>query len=279
MKTTCQVCMHHCNLDLGQIGICRARKNVDGVITCINYGQITSMALDAIEKKPLHMFHPGSRILSVGSFGCNLRCPFCQNYEISMADRNMAETRYLEPDALVEIALQCKPQGNIGVAYTYNEPLIGWEYVRDTAKRVRKAGMKNVLVTNGTIELSYAEEILPYIDAMNIDLKGGNEAYYRKLGGNMHSTMAFIACAAKTSHIELTTLVVPGENDDIREMEQMAEWIASIGRESGKEIPLHITRFFPRYHMTDREATEIGSLHRLAQAAGKYLKHVFIGNC
>lgn len=279
MKKTCRVCMHHCKLEPGQTGICRARKNIDGKITCINYGQITSIALDAIEKKPLRMFFPGSKILSVGSFGCNLRCPFCQNHEISMADANMLETMYLSPSELTEMALQYKERGNIGVAYTYNEPLVGWEYVRDTAKLVKMAGMKNVLVTNGTIEPIYAQELLPYIDAVNIDLKGGKEAYYRKLGGDMKSTMAFIALAARSCHVELTMLIVPGENDDVRTVEKMAEWIAYISGLSGKEIPLHITRFFPRYHMTDKGATDVELLHILAHAARKHLKNVFIGNC
>ncbi|MDE6531301.1 MAG: radical SAM protein, partial [Lachnospiraceae bacterium] len=142
--------MHHCSLEPGQRGLCRARKNEDGKIICENYGGITSLALDAIEKKPFKMFQPGSRILSVGSYGCNLKCPFCQNHEISMADFNTAETVYIPPKALADKALACKSAGNIGVAFTYNEPLVGWEYIRDTGTLVKKAGMKNVLVTNGT---------------------------------------------------------------------------------------------------------------------------------
>ncbi|MDE7429472.1 MAG: radical SAM protein, partial [Lachnospiraceae bacterium] len=172
MNTVCQVCMHHCALSPGQTGICRARKNENGQIVCINYGQITSLALDPIEKKPLHMFYPGSLVLSVGSYGCNLRCPFCQNHEISMTDSAGIYTTEMTPQMLVDKALAYKGAGNIGVAYTYNEPLVGWEYVRDTAVLVKKAGMKNVLVTNGTAELSILEELLPYMDAMNIDLKG-----------------------------------------------------------------------------------------------------------
>ena len=185
MKTVCQVCMHHCSLESGQRGICRARKNEDGKIICENYGKITSLALDAIEKKPLKMFHPGSRILSVGSYGCNLRCAFCQNYEISMADFATAETAYISPEDLADKALACKSSGNIGVSFTYNEPLIGWEYIRDTGALIKKVGMKNVLVTNGTASIETLEEILPLIDAMNIDLKGFTESYYRELGGDL----------------------------------------------------------------------------------------------
>ena len=275
MKKICQTCMHHCALLPGQKGICRARKNENGSIVCENYGQVTSLALDPIEKKPLKMFHPGSMILSVGSYGCNMRCPFCQNYEISMADRVESEAVYLSPLELAEQAAKCRNMGNIGAAFTYNEPLVGWEYVRDAAKLVKEAGMKNVLVTNGTAELWVLEEILPYTDAMNIDLKGVTESYYEKLGGSFGQVKAFISRAAKDCHVELTTLIVPGENDREDEMEEEARWIASI---SG-HIPLHVTRFFPRYHMTDRGPTDTGLVRRLARTAGKYLKNVFVGNC
>ncbi len=279
MKQTCHVCMHHCSLAPGQRGICLARKNEGGRILCENYGMVTSLALDPIEKKPLNLFHPGSRVLSVGSFGCNLKCPFCQNHEISMADEETAEAVtglvYLAPEDLARKASECRPAGNIGVAFTYNEPLVGWEYVRDTAKLVKEAGMETVLVTNGLASMEVLEEVLPFIDAMNIDLKGFSGEYYRKLGGDFGTVKAFIARAVKDCHVELTTLIVPGENDGADEMEEEAEWISTLG----KEIPLHITCFFPRYRMTDRGATEIGQIYRLAEMAGKYLEHVFVGNC
>jgi Pyruvate-formate lyase-activating enzyme len=271
--------MHHCSLAPGQTGICLARKNVGGKIVCGNYGMITSLALDPIEKKPLKLFYPGSRILSVGSFGCNLKCPFCQNHEISMADEKTAEAvtglTELSPEELARKASEYRKAGNIGVAFTYNEPLIGWEYVRDTAKLVKAAGMKAVLVTNGSASMEVLEEILPYTDAMNIDLKGFCEAYYRKLGGDLETVKTFIRRAVKDCHVELTTLIVPGENDGIEEMEEEAGWIASLG----KEIPLHISRFFPQYRMTDRRATDVGQIYRLTETAGKYLEHVFAGNC
>ena len=279
MKTVCQVCMHHCALSPGQMGFCRARKNVNNKIVCTNYGRITSIALDPIEKKPLNMFYPGSLILSVGSFGCNLRCPFCQNHEISMTGSEGAHTIEMTPRMLADKALAYKDAGNIGVAYTYNEPLIGWEYVRDTAALVKAAGMKNVLVTNGTAELSILEELLPYIDAMNIDLKGFRQEYYEKLGGSLETVQKLIARAAADCHVELTTLIVPGENDEVSEMEEEAAWIASVENSAGKKIPLHVTRFFPRYHMLDKEATDIMQIHRLADTARKYLNYVFVGNC
>lgn len=277
MRTVCQVCMHHCNLEEGQKGICGARINQGGTIRCDNYGKVTALALDPIEKKPLNMFYPGSLILSVGSYGCNLRCPFCQNHEISMAGQDQGNRDYvrLSPEMLADKARTCKSLGSIGVAFTYNEPLVGWEYVRDTAKLVKEAGMVNVLVTNGTAFPEVLEELLPYMDAMNIDLKGFTREYYRKLGGDLEMVKEFIGQAAALCHVELTTLIVPGENDSPEEMEQEARWIASVD----KGIPLHVTRFFPRYHMTDREATRTRQVYYLAEVAKGYLEHVFVGNC
>lgn len=267
--------MHHCQLEEGKSGICRARKNEGGSIVCSNYGQVTSLALDPIEKKPLRMFRPGTMILSAGSYGCNLRCPFCQNHEISMAGEIDSETLYLSPQDLADKAAEYRSIGNIGIAYTYNEPLVGYEYVRDTSRLVKEAGMVNVLVTNGSASLPVLEEILPYIDAMNIDLKGFSQEYYRKLGGDLETVKTFIERSAQTCHVELTTLIVPGENDSTREMEAEAGWIASLNA----EIPLHVTRFFPQYHMKDRPATDVERVYELADTARKYLKHVFVGNC
>ena len=271
----CPVCPHHCRLMDGQYGRCGARKNENGKIICDNYGKVTALALDPIEKKPLRHFFPGSMILSVGSYGCNLSCPFCQNHEISMARSENTGWRMMRPEELADLAEDCRGRGNIGVAFTYNEPLAGYEFVRDTARLVHERGMKNVLVTNGTAKLPVLEELLPYIDAMNIDLKGFTEEYYRKLGGSLETVKEFIRRAAKECHVELTTLIVPGENDSAEEMEREAEWIASVD----SEIVLHVTRFFPRYRMTDRKATDVEEVYRLRDAAGKYLKYVYTGNC
>ena len=270
----CPVCMHHCLLQPGQIGRCRARKNENGKSRPVNYGRLTALALDPIEKKPLAMFAPGSRILSAGSFGCNLSCPFCQNYEISMCEEE-PETVYVSPERLAEKALELRRQGNIGVAYTYNEPLVGYEYVRDTAALVRRAGMKNVIVTNGSVTEEVLEEILPFTDAMNIDLKGITDAFYRSLGGDLDTVMRFIKRAAPACHVELTTLIVPGENDSEGQMEQLAAWVAGVD----DKIPLHVTRFFLRWEMTDRPPTKVETVCRLADVAGRHLKHVFTGNC
>lgn len=270
----CPVCMHHCLLQPGQIGRCRARKNENGKSRPVNYGRLTALALDPIEKKPLAMFAPGSRILSAGSFGCNLSCPFCQNYEISMCEEE-PETVYVSPERLAEKALELRRQGNIGVAYTYNEPLVGYEYVRDTAALVRSVGMKNVIVTNGSVTEEVLEEILPFTDAMNIDLKGITDAFYRSLGGDLETVKRFIKRAAPACHVELTTLIVPGENDSEGQMEQLAAWVAGVD----DKIPLHVTRFFPRWKMTDRPSTKVETVCRLADVAGRRLKHVFTGNC
>ena len=289
-RAVCPVCPHHCSLKEGQYGRCRARKNEKGTIICVNYGKITALALDPVEKKPLRHFFPGSMILSAGSYGCNLSCPFCQNYQISMAGSEEKEAadyvtdeaaagvpdfREMSPEELAELAEDLRGRGNIGVAFTYNEPLVGYEFVRDTARLVRRRGMKNVLVTNGTAELPVLEELLPCIDAMNIDLKGFTQDYYRKLGGDLDTVKAFIKCAAQVCHVELTTLIVPGENDSLEEMERQAGWIAGVD----PDIVLHVTRFFPRYRMKDRNATDVKTIYRLRDAAGKYLKHVYTGNC
>ncbi len=283
----CEVCFRHCSLSEGQAGFCGARKCVDGKVIAENYGRITSISLDPIEKKPLNRFYPGSKIISVGSFGCNLRCPFCQNYEISWSDQAMELKQtadVLTPKQLAELAVRYKSEGNIGIAFTYNEPLIGYEFVRDTAKLVHKADMKNVLVTNGTSELWVLKELAPYIDAMNIDLKGYTERYYnRLLGGDMQSVLRLIKSAVQLCHVELTTLIIPNENDSEEEMRALTGWIADLTDSSGKtigsEIPLHISRFFPRYKMTDRSATDVGLIYRLADIAREKLKYVYTGNC
>lgn len=276
---TCHVCFRHCQMEEGKSGFCGVRICKGGRVIPANYGKVTSLALDPIEKKPLSRFYPGSMILSVGSTGCNLRCPFCQNYEISWSDIALGfleEAHTYSPEALAEAAWETRERGNIGLAFTYNEPLVGYEFVRDTAELVHQKGMKNVLVTNGTAELSVLEELLPYIDAMNVDLKGFTQHYYKEvLSGDLETVKRFIARAVKDCHVELTTLIVPGENDTEQEIRQMSRWIASLD----PEIPLHISRFFPRFHMTDRAATNVGLVYALADTARENLKYVYTGNC
>ena len=280
----CEVCFRHCELKEGQTGFCGARICAGGKVTASNYGRVTSLALDPIEKKPLNRFMPGSRILSVGSYGCNLRCPFCQNHDISWSKEAMRyadRAERITPEQLVQTAAYYRRKGNIGLAFTYNEPLVGYEFVRDTAKLVREAGMVNVLVSNGTASTAVLEEILPYMDAMNIDLKGFTDRYYRDvLGGDRDMVMRFIERAAQSCHVELTTLIIPGENDSEEEMRQMCGWISDLkGVAPGEKIPLHISRFFPRFHMTDRGPTSVALIYRLADVAREQLRYVYTGNC
>lgn len=283
----CGVCFRKCELKEGQVGPCGARINRNGRVQPRFYGRLSSLALDPIEKKPLMHFYPGSMILSAGSFGCNLHCPFCQNHEIAQAGKGntfSVPTERVEPEKLAELAEGCRNRGNIGIAFTYNEPLVGYEYVRDTARLAHGRGLKCVLVTNGTAALPVLDELAPYIDAMNIDLKGFTDRYYRDvLKGDRAMTMAFIMEAVQRCHVELTTLIVPGENDTREEMLELSGWIAGLkhvnGGKSGREIPLHISRFFPRYHMTDRTATDIGTVYALVRAAEQHLKYVHPGNC
>ncbi len=270
----CPVCPHHCNLKEGSIGRCRARVNHGGKVICSNYGKITSIALDPIEKKPLAFFHPGSKVLSVGSYGCNLSCPFCQNYDIAAAgEEHFTELHTAAPEKLLEIAQDTISDGNIGIAYTYNEALVGYEFVRDTAKLIHEEGMLNVLVTNGHAELPILEEIIPYIDAMNIDLKCFTEDGYKILGGNLKTVMDFIECSQRKCHVEITSLIVPGLNDSPDDMEKEARWISSLD----PDIPLHITRYFPRYKYSEAP-TDIALMKDLKSIAEKYLNRVLLGN-
>ncbi len=270
---TCPVCPRHCSLKPGQIGFCRARKNTGSRIECLNYGHITSAALDPIEKKPLYHFHPGSHILSVGSYGCNLICPFCQNHDISQAGAEL-EADTLSPDELLSLALELKEkEDNIGAAFTYNEPLIGYEYVKDCSVLLKKHGLCSAVITNGNIKKDILLDLLPYIDAFNIDLKGFNQKAYDLLGGDLETVKTFIETAHSSAHVEVTSLIVPTVNDSLSEMEEQARYLAALD----PEIPLHITRYFPRWKF--REApTDIRLLYELEGIAKKYLKNVHIGN-
>lgn len=267
----CLLCPVGCRIAEGKAGFCRVRENIGGTLYAAHYGKITSAALDPIEKKPLYHFHSGGGILSLGGYSCNFRCQFCQNHGISMENPGEDE---LTPEAAAELAVKLIQKGNIGIAYTYNEPFINYEYMYDTAKLIREEGLKNVVITNGYVNLAPLKEIMPLIDAMNIDLKAYNEPFYKMVGGNLESVKSVIKAAARECHVEVTTLVIPGENDEPAEIDEMARWLASLS----PEIPLHFSRFFPNYNMRDKKPTPVEKLQELAGIAQQHLKYVYMGN-
>ena len=268
----CGLCPWGCELPDGALGRCKARRSRGGKLIAESYGMITSAAIDPIEKKPLKQFYPGSIILSIGLYGCNFHCPFCQNYHISM---EKPETHYISPEDIAALAGKyARSDNNLGVAYTYNEPLIAYEYVMDCAKLARAKGLKNVVVTNGCINEGPFQEILPYIDAFNIDLKGPDAYYKEKLGGDYGTVRRNIQSAAAKSHVEITTLIIPGDNDSEEEMKEEAKFLAGINR----EIPLHLSRFTPQYKYAGKRPTSIDSMYQLRNVAKRYLKRVYMGN-
>ena len=278
----CEVCFRHCKIEENSTGFCGARTCRDGQIVAANYGKLTSIALDPIEKKPLKMFHSGAKVLSIGSYGCNLRCPFCQNSSISWSQKAFEykdKADFYSPEEIVKAAQDFRTHGNIGIAFTYNEPLIGYEFVRDTAKLSKQAGMQNVLVTNGTATLKVLEQISPYIDAMNIDLKAFTNSFYKNLlDGDFQMAKDFITGAVQSGHVELTTLIIPGENDSEEEMRELSGWVAGLEKQYNKKIPLHITRYFPAFKLTDKDPTPVNTIMRLVEVAKENLEFVFPGN-
>lgn len=276
-RAVCRICPHRCSLADGAVGRCRARVARDGEVVSLNYGLATSLALDPIEKKPLARFHSNSTVLSVGSFGCNLSCLFCQNASIAQAGEHEVRWRRVEPDELVEQALRLVDRGCIGIAYTYNEPLVGFEFVRDCARLAHEAGLLNVVVSNGMICDEPLEELVPLIDAANIDLKGFSQDFYDLVGGEYLTVRRTIErlAAAPSCHLEVTTLVIPGLNDDVEQIAEAARWLASLD----PAITYHLTRFFPQHLMADRPPTPISTLREAADAARRYLRDVRLGNC
>lgn len=264
----CILCPHYCKIEDGELGKCRARKNIKGKLYSLNYGKLTSYAYDPIEKKPLYHFYPGSNIFSVGSFGCNLACDFCQNWEI-VYDESLAMDA--SDDDILTFA---KANDSIGIAYTYNEPSIWYEYILDRSKKIQEEGLKNVIITNGFINEEPLKELLPYIDAMNIDLKSIEDSFYKSYcKANIEPVIKTIELAYKSTHIEVTTLLIDGENSSLEEMAKLSKRIAEID----KSIPLHISRYFPAYKMKI-PATNIESVIEAGKIASKYLEYVYIGN-
>ena len=271
-KVRCLLCPHECVLPHAGTGVCRARRNTDGSLYSLNYSCVTSVALDPIEKKPLYHFRPGSLILSAGTFGCNFKCSWCQNWTIAHKDPRTME---LTPEGLAELAVEYASRGSIGVAYTYNEPSIWYEFIYDAARLVKEQGLVNVLVTNGFINPGPLEQLLPYVDAMNIDVKAFTEDFYNKYcKGALSSVMRTVEKAARSCHVEITTLVIPGLNDSSEEIGSLASWLASIS----PDIVLHLSRFFPSYQMNDIIPTPRETLENARNSALRHLRYVYLGN-
>ncbi|MCD6597288.1 MAG: AmmeMemoRadiSam system radical SAM enzyme [Bacteroidales bacterium] len=274
-KVRCQLCPHNCLISPGDIGICLVRKNIDGTLYTENYGVVSAIHFDPIEKKPLYHFYPGKGILSIGTYGCNLKCSYCQNSGISQTGILHPDlVKHTKPRKIVNEALEMT--GNIGIAYTYNEPIIWFEYVKDVSKLAREAGLKNVLVSNGYINANPRKEIIELTDAFNIDLKGFTNDFYKNHTSSflepVKATITDINKAGK--HLEITNLIIPSLNDDPLIFEEMVKWISG---ETGEETVLHLSRYFPHFKVS-LPPTEIEKLDEFYQIATKYLKYVYLGN-
>lgn len=275
----CLLCPHECLIPEGSTGRCRVRRNLQGILHAESYGVVSSLALDPIEKKPLYHFHPGSFILSAGSRGCNLSCRFCQNHEISQTGclhtAAGSGDRIMTPAELVDAAVAVLPRGNIGIAFTYNEPFVGYEFVYDASILARERGLKTVLVTNGFVNPEPLAEILPRIDAMNIDLKAFTDGFYRRIcGGRLEPVLETIRSGAASCHVEVTTLVIPGLNSAPAEIDALASALAQISA----DIPLHLNRHHPAYRMAEPSPISVAELHALAGIARRHLSTVHCGN-
>ena len=258
------------------MGLCRSRRAIGDEVAPEGYGRITSLALDPIEKKPISRWRSGTTVLSLGGYGCNMRCPFCQNASIAQVGADDVPWREMAPREVVDTALDLRDRRCIGVAYTYNEPLVMWEFVRDTASLAHEAGLVNVLVSNGMASEMVLAEVAPLIDAANIDLKCFADEGYRSLGGDLDAVKRTIQTLAASPgcHLEVTTLVVPGLSDDDAQVEAMSRWLASLD----PAIPYHLTRFFPQYRMMDTPPTPRATLDRLTDIARRHLETVLLGN-
>lgn len=269
----CELCPKGCSIRDGHKGFCRVRQNRGDILYTLNYGKVSSYALDPMEKKPLYHFYPGSLILSLGTVGCNLRCGFCQNWQIAHGD---PQTLKLLPKEAVDLALEQRDKGQpcVGIAYTYSEPFMWYEYVYDTARLARAAGLRNVLVTNGYVREEPLKKILPYIDAMNIDVKGFTDKYYKdNCVGHLEPVIRTVEIARQQCHVEITTLLVPGLNDSPEEIKELVDWVAGLN----PDIPVHFSRYFPNYKF-DLPPTPAETMHRAYETAREKLNHVFLGN-
>ncbi len=274
-EVQCLLCPHKCKITNGSVGICKVRRNIDGKLHASTYKRISSLGIDPIEKKPLYHFHPGSRILSIGSIGCNMSCGFCQNAQISQCDPE--QLKYLKDFSSEELISQAKSfKENIGIAFTYNEPIINFEFVLHLAKAAKSHHLKTALISNGYVNSQPLTDLLTCVDAFNIDLKAFDNRFYRNYTGSLlQPVKAAIKQIAKSSaHLEITNLVIPGLNDNKDTFERMVKWIRD---EAGNDVPLHISRYFPKYKLNVRPTSE-KTLYTLFELAQKYLTYVYLGN-
>jgi len=270
----CQICPNYCVIKPGEIGFCRARENKKGRLFSMVYGKPCSVSVDPIEKKPLYHFLPGEPAFSIGTSGCNFHCTFCQNWSVSQAEVNQISTRDLPPKEAVK---QASDNNCNIIAYTYNEPVVFFEYVLDTAKIARKHGLKNIVVCNGFVNPKPLKEWCKVIDAANIDLKSFNPEFYEKYCfGKLEPIKASLKIIKKSGvWLEITNLVIPGLNDNLKEIEDMCKWIA---KELGKDVPIHFSRFHPSHKLQNIPPTPVELLHDIKDIAMQHLDYVYLGN-
>lgn len=267
----CLLCPHNCLIPPGGWGLCRVRRNIDGLLFATNYGQVLALALDPIEKKPLYHFYPGRLILSAGSRGCNLACGFCQNWDTVLGQGSSQE---MGPEELVELAAATRTRGNCGLAFTYTEPLVWYEFVLEAAQAARARGLKTVLVTNGFINPRPWLNLLPHLDGVNIDLKAFSPRFYQgNCQGDLGPVRESIALAAGRCHLEVTTLLIEGENTAMAEIRELSAFLAKIDR----RIPLHLSRYHPAHRWT-RPPTSPELIRDLVRVAREKLDFVYSGN-
>lgn len=273
-KVHCGLCPHDCTFGPGKRGKCRVRLNVDGVLYSVNYGKAGGFAMDPIEKKPLYNFYPGTYVLSAGAKGCNLRCEFCQNWQLAHGEHEEVD---ITPMGMVNAAEKYSAYYDvIGLAYTYSEPFMWYEFVLDTSRLARQSGLKNVMVTNGFVNEGPLKEILPHMDAMNIDVKAFTNEFYERIAHGALDPVLKTAERAKAfgCHVEITTLLIPGLNDSQEEIEQLVEWVSGT---LGRDTPLHFSRYFPNYKF-DLAPTPVDVLTKAREIARSKLDYVYLGN-
>ncbi|MBD3209444.1 AmmeMemoRadiSam system radical SAM enzyme [Candidatus Woesearchaeota archaeon] len=274
-KVRCLLCPRRCVIAPGKKGVCGVRENRDGKLYSLVYGRPCSFAVDPVEKKPLYHFLPGQKVFSLATVGCNLFCRWCQNWEISHPEPGIiAPYGDVSP---AEVVRQCEEQGCSIIAFTYTEPTIFYEYMVDVAKLAREAGVRTVMVSNGYIEEKPLRELIPYLDAANIDLKMfSDEKYLRWTSAELEPVLRTLRLLReKDVHLEMTTLVVPGVNDSDEELEELYAWVA---KELGEDQVVHVSRFFPAYKVVDKEPTPMRTLERAVDIAKKHVRYVYLGN-